>query len=125
VLYGGTAMASKLKSKNKFITIRVNSSVLKRVDRIAKEKGIERSNLIREAIESYIENKILLDIPQRIKEQLDRLSRETGATPDRIVTEAIYKYLWKVRAEKVREKLIPVARQKGIVTEEDVFRRVS
>lgn len=34
-------------------------------------------------------------------------------------------YIWKVRAKKVRAKLIPVARKKGIVTEEDVFRRIS
>jgi predicted DNA-binding protein len=120
-------MVSKLKtrSKNKFMTIRVNASILKRVDRIAKERGMERSNLIREAIESYIGNKILLDVPQTIKEQLDKLSEETGTPIDQILAEAVYKYLWKVRAEKVREKLIPAARKKGIVTEEDVFRRIS
>ncbi len=120
-------MASKLKtkSKNKFVTIRINPSVLKQVDRIAKKKRIERSSFIREAIESYIGNKILLDIPQALLEQLDGLSKETGTTTEQIVTEAIYRHLWKVRAEKVREKLIPAARKKGIVTEEDVFRRVS
>jgi hypothetical protein len=30
-----------------------------------------------------------------------------------------------VRAEKVREKLIPAARKKGIVTEEDVYKAIS
>lgn len=115
----------KTKSKNKFVTIRINSSTLKRVDRIAKEKGLERSNLIREAIDSHIGNKVLLDVPQTIKDQLDRLSEETGTPVDQILAEAVYKYLWKVRADKVREKLIPAARKKGIVTEEDVFRRIS
>ncbi len=120
-------MISKLKtkSKNKFVTIRVNPNTLRQVDKIAKERGVERSNLIREAIESFIENKLLLDVPQRVKELLDRLSKERGTPIDQMVTEAIDKYLWKVRAEKIREKLIPTARKKGIVTQEDVFRRVS
>ena len=56
---------------------------------------------------------------------MEEIEQRLRETLEQIVTEAIYKYLWKVRAEKVREKLIPAARKKGIVTEEDVFRRVS
>ena len=83
----------KTKSKNKFVTIRVSSSTLKQVNRIAKEKGVERSNLIREAIESYLGNKISLDVPQRVREQLDGLSKETGTPIGQILGEAVYKYL--------------------------------
>ena len=120
-------MASKArtKGKNKFITIRVEQNLLKQVEKVAKQRGVEKSNLIRQAIQNYFGDKTLLDLPPGIKEQLDRLSRETGIPGDQIVIEAVHKYLWRVRADRVREKLVPAARQKGIVTEEDVFRRIS
>lgn len=116
---------TKTKSKNKFMTIRVNQNILRQVEKIAKEKGVGKSNVIREAIESYLGNKILLDISQEMKEQLDKLSKEIGVSRDQILIEAIYRYLWKERADRVREKFIPVAREKGIVTEEDVSKRIS
>ena len=116
---------ARTKGKNKFITIRVEQNILKQVEKIAKEKGVEKSNLIRQAIQNYFGDKTVLSFPPSIKEHLDRLSQETGIPSDQIVIEAVHKYLWKVRVERVKEKLVPAARQKGIVTEEDVFRRIS
>jgi len=66
-----------------------------------------------------------ISLPQKISTELDAFAKATGRNKSDIVKESISLYLWEARYQKVRKKLSARAKKAGIVTEDDVFKKVS
>lgn len=67
---------------------------------------------------------ISVSFPQDMAKELDRMARKSGRTKSDLIKEALRGYLWEDRFSGLRRKLEPLARAKGLVTDEDVFKSV-
>jgi len=72
-----------------------------------------------------MQEQITVLVPSELKVALEELTRSAGASPDELVGEAIKQYLFVRRFRTLRERMAPNARAQGIVTDQDVFDRVS
>jgi predicted DNA-binding protein len=66
-----------------------------------------------------------VSLPQELLSELESFSKATGRTKGDIVKESISLYLWEARYRNVRKGLSLKAKKVGIVTDKDVFKRVS
>ena len=72
-----------------------------------------------------MQESITILVPSELKVALDELTRNAGASPDELVGEAIKQYLFVRRFRSLRERMAPKAQSRGILTDQDVFDRVS
>ena len=72
-----------------------------------------------------MQEQLTVSVPTEIKVALEELTRSAGASSDELVGEAIKQYLFVRRFRTLRERMAPNARTQGIVTDQDVFDRVS
>ena len=72
-----------------------------------------------------MQEQITVLVPSEIKVALEALTRSAGTSSDELVGEAIRQYLFVRRFRTLRERMTPKARAQGIVTDQDVFDRVS
>jgi metal-responsive CopG/Arc/MetJ family transcriptional regulator len=72
-----------------------------------------------------VRNAVTISLPQALTAELDAASREAGTSRSEIVREALRRYFMLREYEALRAELIIEAESKGIVTDEDVFDRVS
>ena len=70
-------------------------------------------------------NAVTVSLPQALTAELDAASREAGTSRSEIVREALRRYFMLREYEALRAELVIEAESKGIVTDEDVFDRVS
>jgi metal-responsive CopG/Arc/MetJ family transcriptional regulator len=68
---------------------------------------------------------ITISVPEEIKAEVDRIVREEGISRSDLVRESLRDYLFLRSFRKLRGRLLAKALAKGIVTEQDVFDRVS
>jgi len=68
---------------------------------------------------------VSVSFPEEMAEKLETTSRDTGRSKSEIIKQALRAYLWEERFRKVRKTITEKAKQKGIVTDEDVFKEVS
>jgi len=68
---------------------------------------------------------VSVSFPEEMAEKLEITSRDTGRSKSEIIKQALRAYLWEERFRKVRKTITAKAKQKGIVTDEDVFKEVS
>ena len=68
---------------------------------------------------------ITISLPKDMKKELDRLTRSAGRSRSDIVRQSLGDYLFEQRFRRLRARLVPYARAKGVFTDEDVFERVS
>jgi len=68
---------------------------------------------------------VTVSLPEPLTEQLDAVSREEGTTRSEVVRDALRRYFTLREYRAVRAELTIEAEAKGIVTDEDVFNRVS
>jgi len=68
---------------------------------------------------------VTVSLPETLTEQLDAVSREEGTTRSEVVRDALKRYFTLREYRALRAELIIEAESKGIVTDEDVFDRVS
>jgi metal-responsive CopG/Arc/MetJ family transcriptional regulator len=68
---------------------------------------------------------ITISVPEEIKAEVDRIVREEGISRSDLVRESLRDYLFLRSFRKLRGRLMAKALAKGIVTEQDVFDRVS
>lgn len=68
---------------------------------------------------------IAISVPKELKAELDRVVREEGISRSDVVRESLRDYLVVRRFRRVRARLLVKAKAKGIVTDQDVFDRVS
>jgi metal-responsive CopG/Arc/MetJ family transcriptional regulator len=68
---------------------------------------------------------ITISVPEDIKAEVDRIVREEGISRSDLVRESLRDYLFLRSFHKLRGRLMAKALAQGIVTEQDVFDRVS
>ena len=68
---------------------------------------------------------VTVSLPETLTEQLDAVSREEGTTRSEVVRDALKRYFTLREYRALRAELTIEAESKGIVTDEDVFDRVS
>jgi metal-responsive CopG/Arc/MetJ family transcriptional regulator len=68
---------------------------------------------------------VTVSLPEPLAEELDAVSREEGTTRSEVVRDALRRYFTLREYRALRAELTIEAESKGIVTDEDVFDRVS
>ena len=68
---------------------------------------------------------VTVSLPEPLAEELDAVSREEGTTRSEVVRDALRTYFTLREYRALRAELTIEAESKGIVTDEDVFDRVS
>lgn len=68
---------------------------------------------------------VTVSLPEELTRELDAASREAGTSRSEIVREALKRYFTLREYRALRAELTIEAEAKGIVTDEDVFDRVS
>lgn len=66
-----------------------------------------------------------ITLPSQIKNRLDRASKREHLPKGRIVRDALDQYFTMRDFERIRSLVVPKARKRGFLTDEDVFRAVS
>jgi metal-responsive CopG/Arc/MetJ family transcriptional regulator len=68
---------------------------------------------------------ISVSFPEEMAKELDKIAKESGRTKSDLIKDALRAYLWEDRFSGLRSGLIRKAKDKGLVTDEDVFKAVS
>ncbi len=68
---------------------------------------------------------VTVSLPETLTDELDAVSREEGTTRSEVVRDALKRYFTLREYRALRAELTIEAESKGIVTDEDVFDRVS
>ena len=68
---------------------------------------------------------VTVSLPETLTEELDAVSREEGTTRSEVVRDALKRYFTLREYRALRAELTIEAESKGIITDEDVFDRVS
>ncbi len=68
---------------------------------------------------------VTIRLDPKLQRELARLARQLGRTRSDVVRDALRRQLAMVRFEQARRELLPLAEAQGILTDEDVFARVS
>jgi metal-responsive CopG/Arc/MetJ family transcriptional regulator len=64
-------------------------------------------------------------LPARYRKELDEVSRKDGVKVSDLVRDSIRRYLAIRRFHEIRAIVVPYARARGILTDEDVFKLIS
>jgi predicted transcriptional regulator len=64
-------------------------------------------------------------IPDELSRQLQKISRDEGKPVSDLVRESLQKYIALYRYNQLRNRVIPYAEAQDIITDEDVFKRIS
>jgi len=72
-----------------------------------------------------VRNAVTVSLPEELTRELDAASREAGSSRSEIVREALKRYFMLREYRSLRAELTIEAESRGIVTDEDVFDRVS
>jgi predicted transcriptional regulator len=68
---------------------------------------------------------VTIRLDPKLQRDLDRLSRQLGRSRSDLVRDAVRRQLALLRFEQARRTLLPLAEAQGVLTDEDVFARVS
>ena len=68
---------------------------------------------------------VTVSLPETLTDELDAVSREEGTTRSEVVRDALKRYFTLREYRALRAELTIEAESKGIITDEDVFDRVS
>ncbi len=68
---------------------------------------------------------ITVTLPADVKQALDELSHKEGVSPNEVVGRAVKQHIFLRQFRSLRERMSAKAKSQGIVTDEDVFGRVS
>jgi len=68
---------------------------------------------------------ITISIPQSLKKMLNAVTKKEHLNTSEIVREALRQYFARQEFRKLRGLMIPEAEDRGIYSDEDVFRKVS
>jgi predicted transcriptional regulator len=68
---------------------------------------------------------LTIRIDAKLDKELDRAASDTGRSRGDLVRDALRSQLSLLRFEKLRAKVLPFAEAAGLLTDEDVFRKVS
>ncbi len=68
---------------------------------------------------------ITVTLPEDVKRALDELARQEGIAPDEVVGRAVKQHLFLRQFRSLRERMSAKAQSQGLVTDQDVFDRIS
>ena len=68
---------------------------------------------------------VTIRLDPKLQRDLDRLCRQLGRSRSDLVRDAVRRQLALLRFEQARRTLLPLAEAQGVLTDEDVFARVS
>lgn len=68
---------------------------------------------------------ITITLPADVKQALDELSQEEGVSTEVVVGRAVKQHVFLRQFRSLRERMSAKAKNQGIVTDQDVFDRVS
>jgi metal-responsive CopG/Arc/MetJ family transcriptional regulator len=68
---------------------------------------------------------VSVSFPEEMAVELDKVAKASGRTRSEIVKEALRAYLWEERFRALRGRIAPLAKKRGYVTDEDVFKDIS
>ncbi|HSY52889.1 MAG TPA: hypothetical protein VK785_00490 [Opitutaceae bacterium] len=68
---------------------------------------------------------LTISLTKKMRHEVGRTARALHLTESEFVRRALQDRIWEDAFEASRRKLVPLARAKGIYTDEDVFRLVS
>ena len=68
---------------------------------------------------------VTISLPSRTKRELDRVAARDGVTRSEVLRASLEEYLFARRFRALRHRMMAAAQAQGIVTDEDVFDRVS
>jgi predicted transcriptional regulator len=72
-----------------------------------------------------VKSAVTIRLDPDLEKQLDELVRESGRSRSEIIRDALRRELVRRQFEQLRERVMPFAEARGILTDEDVFRQVS
>ena len=72
-----------------------------------------------------MEQSITVTLPADVKQAVEELSKKEGVSLDEIVGRAINQHVFQRQFRSLRERLAAKAKNQGIVTDQDVFDRIS
>jgi len=75
--------------------------------------------------ETYMSQTMAVRIPDELRKQLKEISQKEGIPVSDIVRESLKKYVLLYRFRKLRDIVLPFAEAQGILTDEDVYKRIS
>ncbi len=68
---------------------------------------------------------LTISLPSELRQALNDLAQKEGKSTDELVGQALKEHLFSRRFRLLRDRLAPKAQAQGVVTDEDVFERVS
>ncbi len=68
---------------------------------------------------------ISVSLPKEMAAELEAFAKATGRNKSDIMKESLGLFLWETRFRLVKKRLAKKAKTAGIITDEDVFSRVS
>ncbi len=68
---------------------------------------------------------ITVTLPADIEQAADELSKKEGVSLDAIVAEAVKQHVFLRQFRSLRERMAAKAKNQGVVTDQDVFDRIS
>lgn len=68
---------------------------------------------------------VSVSLPEEMASELARVAKVAGKAKSELIKDALRAYLWEERFRKLRRTVVPKAKSKGFITDEDVFRAIS
>lgn len=68
---------------------------------------------------------ITITLPDNVKQALEELSRKEGVSADEVVGRAVKQHVFLRQFRTLRDRMSAKAKSQGVITDEDVFDRVS
>lgn len=68
---------------------------------------------------------ITVTLPADVKQAVDELSQKEGLSPDEVISRAVKQHVFLRQFRSLRERMAAKAKNHGIVTDQDVFDRIS
>ncbi len=68
---------------------------------------------------------VTVRVDNDLKRMLDEVSRRSGRSANEIVREALERHLARLRFERLRRGVVPLAEARDYLTDEDVFKEIS
>jgi predicted transcriptional regulator len=66
-----------------------------------------------------------VSLPDQMAAELEAFAKATGRNKSDIMKESLGLFLWETRFRQIKKRLAKKSKAAGVVTEEDVFSRVS
>jgi len=66
-----------------------------------------------------------ISLPENMSEELEMVAKSTGRNKSDIVKESLGLFLWEMKLKAVQKQLGPKAKKLGMISEDDVFKKVS